>query len=91
MHYHCSAEVERTFSGSNNNKNKLKNRLTVYTFEAISKPGDNFQGDFEVNQRLVHLYGKETKMYFEKFEFLKLLLMRLFPCDCNQLESCNYA
>jgi len=40
----------------------------VCTLEAIIKSGDNFQGDFELNQRVVHLRGKARKTYFEKFE-----------------------
>jgi len=36
--------------------------------EAIIKSGGNFQGDCEVNQRVVHLHGKAKKTYFEKFE-----------------------
>jgi len=31
----CSAEAKRTFSRLNYNKNKLRNRLTVCTLEAI--------------------------------------------------------
>jgi len=36
--------------------------------EAIIKSGGNFQGDCEVNQRLVHLHGEARKTHFEKFE-----------------------
>jgi len=62
-----NAEVERTFSRLNNNKNKLKGCLAVCTFtlEPI-KSSENFPGDFEVKQRLMHLHGKARKTYFEK-------------------------
>jgi len=46
-----TAEVERTFSRLNNNKNKLSNRLAVCTLEAIIKSSENFPGGFEVNER----------------------------------------
>jgi len=36
--------------------------------EAVIKFGENFPGDFEANQRLVHLHGKASKTYFEKLE-----------------------
>jgi len=52
----------------NNNKNKLSDCLAVCTLVAIIKSSDNFPGDFEVNQRLMHLHGKARKTYFEKFE-----------------------
>jgi len=61
-----TAEVEITFSRSNNNKNKLRNRLAVCTSEAIIKSSENFPGDFEVSERLMHLHGKARKIYFEK-------------------------
>ena len=63
-----NAEVERTFSRLNNNKNKLKGCLAVscvHFLEAI-KSSENFPGDFEVKQRLMHLHGKARKTYFEK-------------------------
>jgi len=61
------AEIERTFSRLNNNKNKLRGCcLAVCTLEAITESRENFSGDFEVNQRLVHLHGKARKTYFEK-------------------------
>ena len=61
------AEAERTFSGLNNNKNKLSDCLAVCTLEAIIKSSENFPGDFEVNQSLMHLHGKARKTYFENF------------------------
>jgi len=79
-----TAEVERTFSRLNNNKNKLRNRLSLCTFEATVKSSENFLGDFEVNQTLVHLHGKARKTYFDNLKILKLLmlsLMRLSPCE----------
>ena len=62
------AEVERTFTRLNNNKNKLSDCLAVCTLEAIIKSSENFPGDFKVNQILMHLHGKVRKTYFEKFE-----------------------
>jgi len=56
-----TAEVEGTFPRLNNNENKLRNCLAVCTFEAIIKSSENFQGDCEVNQRLMHLHGKARK------------------------------
>ena len=53
-----TAEVERTFSGLNNNKNKLRDCLAVCTSEAIIKSSENFPGVFEVNQR-----GKNLGIY----------------------------
>jgi len=57
MFYNCitsnssrsTAEVERTFSQLNNNKNKLRDCLAVCTLEAIIKFSEDFPGDFEVN------------------------------------------
>jgi len=63
-----TAAVERTFSRLNNNKNKLMDCLAVCTLEAIIKPSENFSGDLEVNQRLMHFHGKARKTYFEKLE-----------------------
>jgi len=60
--------LKKTFSRLNNNQNKLRNRLAACTLEATIKSSENFPGDFEVNQRLVHLHGKARKTYFEKFE-----------------------
>jgi len=45
----------------NNNKNKPRDCLAVCTLEAIIKVGENFPGDFEVNQRLMPLHGKVGK------------------------------
>jgi len=39
-----------------------------FGLEAIIKSGDNFQGDFEVNQKLLHLHSKARKISFKKFE-----------------------
>ena len=63
-----TAEVERTFSRLNNNKNKLRDCLVECTLEAIMKSSENFPGDFEVNQRITHLHVKARKIYFEKLE-----------------------
>jgi len=64
-----TAEVERTFSRLNNNKNKLRSRLVVCTLEAIINSSENFPGDFEINQRLAQLHGKASK----KFEYCDVL------------------
>ena len=63
-----TAEDERTYSRLNNNTNKLRNRLAVCTLEAIIRSSENFPHDFdfEGNKRLMHLYGKARKTYFEK-------------------------
>ena len=75
-----NAEVERTLSRLNNNKNKLMDCLTVGTSEAIIMSSKNFPGNFEVNQRHAFTWqSKENIGYFEKI--LKLLVlspMRLF-------------
>jgi len=62
-----TAEAERTFSRLDNDKNKLRDCLAVCILEAI-KSGENFPGDFEVNEILMHLHGKARKTYFEKLE-----------------------
>jgi len=63
-----TAEVERTFFRLNNNKNNLKDCPAVCSLEAIMKSSENFPGDFEVNQRIIHLHVKARKTYFEKLE-----------------------
>ena len=82
-----TADVERTFSHLNNNKNKLSDIdhiLTVCTLEAIIKCSENFPGDFE---RLTHLRGKARKIYFEKFENSEAVgaitdeILSPFPCE----------
>jgi len=56
-----TAGVERTFSCLNNNKNKLSDCLAACTLEAIIKPSEDFPGDFEINQSLMHLHGEARK------------------------------
>jgi len=63
-----TADVERTFSRLNNNKNKLRDCPAVCSLEAIMKSSENFPGDFVVNQRIIHLHVKARKTYFEKLE-----------------------
>jgi len=58
----------------NNNidKNKLRDCLAVCTLEAtIIKSSENFSGDFEVNQSLMHLQitWRTKGKHFEKLKF----------------------
>jgi len=81
---HSTAEVERTFSRLNNNKNKLRDCPAVCSLEAMMKFSENFPGDFEVNQRLSIYMSKQGKHILQNWKILKLLvlsLMRLFPCE----------
>jgi len=57
-----TVSVERTFSGLNNNKNKLRDCSAVCCLEAVIESNENFPGDFEVNQRLImHSHVKASK------------------------------
>jgi len=79
-----TAEVERTFSHLNNNKNKLRDCLAGCTLEAVIQFNENFPGDFAVNQRDIHLHGKPRKTSSNNWKILKLLvlsLMGLFLCE----------
>jgi len=73
---HCSGEVERTFSSLNNNKNKLRNRLTVCILEAIVSlsPVRIFQVTLKSTKDLCIYMAKQGK----HLKILKLSLMRLF-------------
>jgi len=64
-----TAEVERTFSCLNYNKNKLRDCLAVCTLEAIKLNLVRiFQVTLKSTKRFMHLHGKARKTYFEKIE-----------------------
>jgi len=79
-----TVEVEKAFSRWNNNKNKLRDRLAVYTLEAIIKSSENFPVTLKPAKDL-HIYmEKQGKQILKNLKILKLLmlsLMRLFPCE----------
>jgi len=59
-----TAEVERTFSRSNNNKNKLRDCLAVCTLEAIIKSSDIFPSDFKVKTKTYALIWQSKENIF---------------------------
>ena len=62
-----TAEVERTFSKLNNNKTKLRNKLSVKTLEAILKTSERFPSNFVMTPSLIKLYSNARTRYFAKY------------------------
>ncbi|KAK4319067.1 hypothetical protein Pmani_009961 [Petrolisthes manimaculis] len=69
-----TAEVERTFSKLNNNKTKLRNKLSVSTLESIIKTSERFQSSFAMTPSLVKLYsGARTRRIPDRKVFYHVL------------------
>ena len=62
-----TAEVERTFSKLNNNKTKLRNKLSVKTLESIIKTCERFPSNFVIVPSLRRLYSNARSRYFAKY------------------------